>query len=270
MKSNRWLILLVLVFALTLSACGTANEPTAIPTVVLDAPQSSVGTSPTGGATVTASATVLPVTSVELSFPLTGSVVTVAVADGDTVNAGDTLVQLDTAILQAKIAEAEANVTSATTQVSYLRRVSGSSKEDIEAAEAEVARQQAVLDAALLTLNQATLVAPIGGTVASVAISAGETVTPGLIVVTIGDLSKLQLETTDLSERDVPQVKIGQPVSIYLEALDQEVNGTVSYIAEQASSLGGDVIYQVKITLDETLPDLRWGMSAEVTINVEG
>ena len=118
-------------------------------------------------------------------------------------------------------------------------------------------------------LNQATLVAPIGGTIASVDISLGETVTPGLVVITIGDLKKMQIETTDLSERDIPDVKVGQSASISVDALDQEMSGLVTRIVEQASSIGGDVVYKVIISLDEAPPELRWGMSAEVRINAE-
>ncbi len=270
MKLNRWLLFLTALFMLSLTACGGSSSVEPIPTLVLDNIQSGESAPSASGMTVNASAMAMPVNAVELSFPLTGSVVDVAVSDGDTVAVGDVLVQLDTAILEAKVLEAEANKKAAETQVNYLRRITNTSAENIQAAEAEVARQQAILDAALETLKQATLVAPIGGTVAAVSIAPGETVTPGLIVIVIGDLSKMKLETTDLSERDVPDVKVGQSVSVYIDALDQEVNGTVSYIAPQASSLGGDVVYPVTITLDEEVPGLRWGMSAELKLNVEG
>ena len=270
-KMVRRTIFLVL-FMLTLAACGggsSSAEP--IPTLVLtDIQSGEEPSSDTGRTTVSASAVALPANFVRLSFPLTGSVVDVAVKDGDKVNAGDVLVQLDTAILEAKVLEAEASKRAAETEVNYLRRITNTSAENIQAAEAEVSRQQAILDAALENLNLATLTTPIGGTVASVDISLGETVTPGLIVVIVGDMSKMQLETTDLSERDVPDVKIGQSVSVYIDALDQEVSGKISYIARQASTLGGDVVYAVTITLDEEVPELRWGMSAEVTINTEG
>ena len=270
MKKNRWPLLLGITLLLTLSACGSLmSTPEPIPTITLDSNTQTESASPSGGATVTASAIIVPVNSVQLSFPLVGSVVEVRVDAGDLVNAGDTLVQLDTAILQANVIEAEANVIAAETQVSYLRRITESSNENILAAEAEVDRQNAILDAARERLKQATLVTPIGGTVASVDISPGETVTPGLIVITIGDLSKMKIETTDLSERDVPDVKVGQSATIYLDALDQEVGGRVSSIAEQASSIGGDVIYKVTISLYEKTPEVRWGMSAEVNISVE-
>ena len=270
MKTPK-LLYLTLLLTLLLSACGSVgNAPEAIPTMVLDSSPSSADLPSADGALITASAVALPINTVNLSFPLTGSVVDVAVNDGDRVAVGDTLVQLDTAILEAKVLETEASRKAAETQVNYLRRITNSSAENIQAAEAEVNRQQAILDAAIEMLNLATLTTPISGTVSSVDISPGETVTPGLIIIVIGDLNKMKLETTDLSERDIAKVQVGQTVSAYFDALDQEMSGKVSYISTQASSLGGDVVYAVTITLDEAVPALRWGMSAEVNINVEG
>lgn len=258
------------VFTLSLTACGSlSSTPEPIPTVVLNSPKNSGQDATSNRAsTVQASARVLPVSAVRLSFPLTGSVTEVYVAGGERVAAGDALVQLDTAILQADVAEAEANRTKAETQVAYLRRINDSSNEDIQAAEAEVDRLNSILEIAQARLAQATLTSPISGTVAAVEIAPGETVTPGLIVITIGDLTRLEMETIDLSERDITQVQVGQTVQIYAEALGQEMSGTVRYIPEQASSIGGDVVYEVRISLDDAPPDLRWGMSAKVTINV--
>ena len=269
MKKNRWISLLGLAFLLTLSACGSIlATPEPIPTITLDTNAQAELASHSGGVTVAASAIIVPVDTVQLSFPLVGSVVEVLVEAGDTVKAGDTLVQLDTAILQAKVEEAEASRIKAETQVSYLQRINDSSNEDIEAAQAEVSRQQALIDLARKRLSQATLHAPIGGTIASVDISVGETVVPGLIIISLGDLSKMQLETTDLSEDDVPQVKVGQTVNVYIDALERKMEGSVGYIDAEASSIGGDVVYEVLIELDGDVSDLKWGMSAEVDIVV--
>jgi len=63
----------------------------------------------------------------------------------------------------------------------------------------------------------------------------------------------MHVETTDLSERDVPKVKLGQTATVTIKALNQNVPGKVSAISPQADSLGGDVVYKVTILLD-TLP----------------
>jgi hypothetical protein len=85
---------------------------------------------------------------------------------------------------------------------------------------------------------------------------------------TMADLHHLQVETTDLSERDVNQVAVGQQATVYVEPLGVEVEGQVVEIAPQATTVGGDVVYAVVVELDEQPPGLRWGMSVEVEIEV--
>jgi HlyD family secretion protein len=97
----------------------------------------------------------------------------------------------------------------------------------------------------------------------------GETAVPGKVLVIIGDLSHMQIETNDLSERDISAVQIGQKATVFIEALGQEFNGTVSDIARSSETVGGDVVFRVTIELDEQPEGLRWGMSADVEIQAE-
>ena len=269
MNKIVWIIIPILAIALT--ACSGAAAPTAIPTVVLDnsAPNSgSPATVPTGG--VVASAEVRPVDSVDLSFPLLGTVKTVDVEVGDTVAAGQTLATLDTTIIEARVAEAEANVVTAETQVTYLKRVGvGTAYEQIDAAQADVDRAQAVVDQLKATLAQATLTTPVSGTVVKVDVAPGETANPGQVIIVVADLSHMRIETTDLSERDIPAVQIGQTASVFIDALNESFNGKVVDIDRQSETVGGDVTYKVTIDLDQQPAGLRWGMSAEVTIQTE-
>jgi HlyD family secretion protein len=262
MKKLIWIVLLILVPVL--SACGQAGTPAPIPTVSLDSTSSSATTS----STVTASAEVVPVNKVELSFPMTGTVKSVDVNVGDSVTIGQTLVTLNTVILEARIAEAEANVATAETQVRYITRV-GTSQEQMDSAKASVDRAQAALDQAKAMLAQATLVSPINGTIVSLEVSPGETATPGLIIAIVGDLTNMQIETTDLSEQNIPAVQIGQTANVFIDALNQNFSGKVVDIARQSTTVGGDTVYKVTIKLDEQPQGLRWGMSAEVEIKTE-
>jgi multidrug resistance efflux pump len=198
----------------------------------------------------------VPVSKVSLSFPLTGIVKTVEVTAGDPVKAGDVLVTLDTVILEARVAEAQAGVASTETRVRYLRRV-GPGDEQLNAAIADVDRANAVLEQMKATLAQASLTAPIDGTAAVVDIAPGETVTPGKIVVVIGDLTAMQIETTDLSERDVAAVQVGQTASVFIEPLNGEFPGKVVDIARTSETVGGEVVYKVTIALDEQPDGLR-------------
>ena len=232
MKKISWIACIVL--ALTLTACGSAATPTAIPTIVLNAKPVAASS----GA-VSASAQVVPAQHVQLSFPLTGVADSVSVKEGDTVTAGQTLVKLDTKILEAQVKQAEANVAANQSQVDYLTRTK-ISMEQLDTAQANVDNAKAVLDTANATLAEATLKAPFAGTIASVNISPAETVVPGQVVIVMGDLSHFQIETTDLSERDIPTVKVGQSANVSIQALNQQFSGKVSDVARISSIIGGD------------------------------
>jgi len=145
----------------------------------------------------------------------------------------------------------------------------GAIDEEIAAAEAAVAQAQAALTAARVALHQATLPAPFAGTVTALEVSPGEAVVPGQAVLTLADLHRLRVETTDLSERDVVRVIGGRRAIVYVEALDVDIEGWVAEIAPQATTVGGDVVYAVVVELEERPPGLRWGMSAEVEIATE-
>jgi multidrug efflux pump subunit AcrA (membrane-fusion protein) len=262
------ILIVAIVLAVLLSACG-ANTPVAIPTVVLGPSSSSSGnTNAPSDGSVSASGEAVPVNKVNLSFPLTGAVKTVDVEVGDQVNAGDTVAALDTLILEARVAEAEANVAAAETQVRYMRRV-GPGDEMLNAAIADVDAANAVLEQMKATLAQATLTAPISGTVVSVDTAPGETAVPGQVIIVIGDLADMRIETTDLSERDVAAVQVGQPANVFIEALGGEFPGKVVDIARTSEEVGGDVVYKVTIALDEQPEGLRWGMSADVSIEAQ-
>ena len=133
-------------------------------------------------------------------------------------------------------------------------------------ADAQAAGAQAALEIAQASLAQSTLIAPLDANVASVDVMPGEFVKESQTVITLATLNDLQLETTDLSERDIPNVKIGAPVSIFMESLHETFSGEVVGISPKADIVGGDVVFKVTIAFDKQPENLLWGMTAEVTI----
>jgi RND family efflux transporter MFP subunit len=260
-------LIITIIIALALTACASTSSPTPIPTLVLDDNGSSSNNNGSSdGNSVSAAAIIVPVNETRLSFSAIGRVTEVNVKVGDKVSAGDMLVRLDTTILEAKVREAEANLFAAQVQLKYNKRL-GLDEVHIESSEADVARMQALLDSANATLAaQSTLTAPIDGTIISVDIAPAETVVPGQIVIVLADLSHYQIETTDLSERDVTKVQLRQPATIFIEALNKEFTGNVVDIDRIGSTLGGDVVFTVTIELDDQPQGLLWGMSADVQI----
>ena len=272
-------IVTAVILALASSACGAPGAAEAIPTIVLDAKDTAPNEpQPGNGDSVTAEAIVVPMTDAQLSFTSVGRVTNVNVEVGDIVKAGDVLVELDTAIQEAKVREAESNLAFAEIELDYLVRLAGCPKgancgpsyQHIEVAENSVASAQAMVDSAKAVLaSQSNLAAPFDGTIVSVDIAPYETVVPGQAVIVLGDLSSFKIETTDVNERDVSKVKVGQDAVVFIDALGVEIDGKVVDIDRISSTLGGDVVYTVTIELNEQPRDLRWGMSASVEILAE-
>jgi multidrug resistance efflux pump len=145
----------------------------------------------------------------------------------------------------------------------------GPKASELARAEARIKAAQANLAAAQATLADLDLKAPFAGTVAKINVHNGEWVIPGQPVLLLTDLAHLRVETTDLSERDVPRIETGQTVTVYIEALGQEVTGRVSEISPLADTLGGDVVYKTTIDLDKLPPGLRAGMSVEANFETD-
>jgi HlyD family secretion protein len=193
----------------------------------------------------------------------------VAAARAQLAQAEANLAQLLQGASEADIAGAKAEIRRAQAQLNLIQ--AGARPEDIAAAETEVASAEAALTEARAALADTELRAPFAGTVTALEASTGEVVSPltGQTVLTLADLSRLQVETTDLSERDVARVKVGQKATAFVQALGQDIEGTVVRIASQANTVGGDVVYRVIIELNQQPPELRWGMSVDVEINTE-
>jgi HlyD family secretion protein len=138
--------------------------------------------------------------------------------------------------------------------------------EQVAVAEVAISQAGAAGTTARAALDQATLRAPTAGTIVELDISPGETVMPGQAILTLVDLDRLRVETTDLSELDIARVTMGQQAEVYVEALEETVQGRIVRVLPQAETLGGDVVFRVVVELDEQPPGLRWGMSVEVEI----
>jgi HlyD family secretion protein len=136
----------------------------------------------------------------------------------------------------------------------------GATLQQIDLAKARVQQAQAALD-------EATLVAPYDGSIAEVTINPGEIAAPGMRLISLADVSQWEVDTDDLTEKEVVGVQPGAPVNITLDALPGvTLNGQVMSITPRSTTKSGDVTYTVKISIADPDPRLRWGMTASVDI----
>ena len=121
------------------------------------------------------------------------------------------------------------------------------------------------LDAANDALSNYVLAAPFAGVVADVNVKAGEQIGMETRAVSIADFSAWVVETTDITELEVVKLVEGQKVTIRPDALsDLQLKGSVIEISKAYTQLGGDILYTVRIRVDETDSRLRWGMTVEI------
>jgi multidrug efflux pump subunit AcrA (membrane-fusion protein) len=174
---------------------------------------------------------------------------------------------------QRQLDESQATLDMANAQLTnaqnYLAVLTGGKIPDGASGPALQAYRQAqfAIQTAQNALDATRLVAPFPGQVASLRVSLGDYVLPGQVILVLCDVKHMHVETTDLSERDVPSVTPGQVVTVTIKALNQDVTGKVMVISPLADSLGGDVVYMVTIALDEIPATLRDGMSVDVLFN---
>jgi multidrug resistance efflux pump len=147
----------------------------------------------------------------------------------------------------------------------------------LESAQAQLAQAQKDYDSlkdssmgentagARAALANAELRAPFAGTLTNLDLKVGESASAGTPVVTLADFSSWVVKTTDLTEIDVVNIQQGQPVTLTLDAIPgKTLNGFVESIGQNFSEKQGDIVYEVTVRLSDKLPEMRWGMTAEV------
>lgn len=132
----------------------------------------------------------------------------------------------------------------------------------------QLAIAKANLEAAKDTLSGYVITAPFSGVVADVNVKVGDQVTTDTRAVSIADFSQWIAETTDVTELEVVNLKVGQGVTLRPDALpDLELRGTITEISNAYTTQGGDILYTVRIQLNNTDPRLKWGMTLEATFD---
>jgi HlyD family secretion protein len=165
-----------------------------------------------------------------------------------------------------QIAQAMANVANARAGLARLR--AGATDEQIAVAQAAVGMAQKQVKLAQAQLAQTRLAAPFDGTVGAREVDVGQTVLPGAPAFSLGNTSRWQIETDNLTQIDIIHIQEGADVSIKVDALSgEEFSGQVVRITPKSQTKAGDVTYKVLIDiLSGDTSRLRWGMTTFVYI----
>ena len=192
----------------------------------------------------------------------------VASAQALVVQAQAELDRLTNAAMPSQIAEAEAELRRAQAQLA--QSLAGTREEEIAAAAADVVKAKAQLLQAEAALAETELRAPFDGTVAFLDVRVGEQVTAGAVIVQLADLTRWQIETSDLTEIGIVDVEEGDRADLTFDAIDDlDMAGAVTRIRPIGENKQGDVVYTVIIEPDRQDERLRWNMTAVVRIGDE-
>ncbi len=150
------------------------------------------------------------------------------------------------------------------------RAEDGLATDDKALLEARLTAAKAQVDAAQNALNSYELEAPFAGTITDINVEIGQLIGPELWVAQLADLTSFYVETSDLTELEVVKINEGQVVEIIPDALSELIlAGSVERIGQSFRTQAGDIVYTVYITLEESDPNLMWGMTVEVTFLTE-
>lgn len=153
----------------------------------------------------------------------------------------------------------------------------GPRSEQIDLAQARAEQAEKQLSLAQTRLNYARVFSPLDGVVLSDNIEAGEYVTAGTPVVTIGDISQVWLKAY-VNETNLGQIKLGQKAAVTTDTFPGKMYpGHISFIASQAEFTPKTIqtteervklVYRIKITVDNDRQELKPGMPADAVIAV--
>lgn len=137
------------------------------------------------------------------------------------------------------------------------------------APESDVFAIQARIDAARSTLDSAKIIAPFSGTVTQIDSMPGDQVAVGMFSIRVDDLSKMLIDL-EISEVDVNDLQIGQPVVVTFDAMsNQTYSGVVSEISEFGNVTANGVTFSVTVELLESDPMVKPGMTAAISVTVK-
>jgi RND family efflux transporter MFP subunit len=148
------------------------------------------------------------------------------------------------------------------------KSLDGTYQQRVDAARANLNAAEEGVRRAEITLSDLRIKAPFNGRISGRPLQVGTVVGPGTAVASLVGTSDLTMEAS-VPELQVPNITVGSLVSVRVDALgDYVMNGVVEAIRPMASSVARQ--YVVRIVLNDTHPDVKWGMFARGEIALGG
>ena len=242
--------------------------------------------------TVSATGTIRPVDSVEVSSKVTARIQKVLVKENDTVTAGQTVALLDGKDYEAKRDQAQYKVTNTRAKydrVSYLYGIGADTQEQLEDAQLNYDTAVSALSEAQSDMSEMTIQAPMSGVVIGEPKTAGTMAVQGsdnpTVIMRIADLSSKQI-MAKIDETDIGNVKIGQDATFtvdtytgktftaHVSKISQtdtsnswDTSSSSSSSSSSSTSSASVIYYYVTLDVDDPDNELLPAMTARVEID---
>ena len=240
--------------------------------------------------TVSATGTIRPVDSVEVSSKITARLKTVEVKENDEVKAGQVVATLDAKDYAAKRDQAQYKVTNTQAEyerIRYLYSIGADTEKQLEDAQMNYDTAVSALRQAESDASETNILAPMDGTVVgepkTVGTMAVATSDNPTVIMRIADLSKKKI-MAKVDETDIGSVKVGQSATFTVDAYtDKTFTARVTKISQtdtantwdtsssssssSASSSAAVIYYYVTLEVDDPENLLLPAMTARVEIN---
>ena len=240
-----------------------------------------------------ANGVVEPINIVEVKSKASGLILRMPVETGTIVKPGDLIVQVDARDVQNQYNQADADVKAAEAKLEvslaqkrrsdemFKQRVITAQEHEAAALDyanaiAQQVRARANLDLAKQRLEDATVTAPVAGTVIEKTVSQGMVITSatgafggGTTLIKMADLGRVRMRA-QFNETDIGQIRAGQLATVTVDAYpDRRFTGLVEKIEPQAVVNQGVTMFPVLVTLNNQDGALKPGMNGEVSVTIE-
>ncbi len=238
---------------------------------------------------VTAVGTLSAVVSVEVGSQVSGKIAALHVDFNSPVTRGQLIAEIDPTVYAATLRQAEGELAS-TEATAVLKRQNlerkkvlapqrAASQLDLDVATAELAQaeaavivRRAAVESARANLGYCKITSPVEGTVISRKVDVGQTVVAAMttpVLFTIAqDITAMHISAA-VSEADVGQVHVGQPVEFGVDAFPDEVfTGVVAQVRRAPTTTSNVVTYETIIEVANPEQKLFPGMTAAVSVLV--
>ena len=236
---------------------------------------------------VTATGTLNPVVNVQVGSQVSGNIQKLFADFNSEVKAGQTVAQIDPALFQAAVTQAEGDLATSqaalelaklnATRTETLFKQKNSSQQDLDQAtaalhqaEGNVKIKQGALDKAKADLDHCTITSPIDGVVISRNVDVGQTVAASLqapvIFAIANDLTKMQIDS-NVAEADIGAVSVDQDVDFTVDAFPTRTfHGKVVQVRNAPITVQNVVTYDTVTGVSNPDLKLKPGMTANVSI----